>query len=196
MEPELQPDNEPEFLISQYLDGTLDAGQRRGVARQIEQDPAMARLLEEYRAVERLIKQAAGKVPEVDWEVFAAGIDRRRRAVETAGVSGLRVIRVFAPLAAAAAAVAITFLLLYRAPLDHRTVAPVGDIVSSVEIARPVHPTPAPDDTFIAYSYEPDETYETEVAPEHVRPVIAMAAVGANVNWPLRPGESDAPTTQ
>ena len=75
MEPEFQPGNESEFLISQYLDGTLDAERRRTLARRIEQDPAMARLLEEYRALEQLTRQAAGGVPEVDWEVFAARIE-------------------------------------------------------------------------------------------------------------------------
>ena len=196
MEPEFQPDNETEFLISQYLDGMLDAEQRGTLARRIEQDPAMARLFEEYRALEQLTRQAAGAVPEVDWEVFAAGIERRRRAVERARVSRLRVIRVFAPLAAAAAAVAITFSLLYRTPLDRGTVVPGVEVVSRVEIARPSYPTPAPGDSFIAYSEEPDGSYAPELAAERVRPVIAMAAVGANVNWPADLRESDVPTTQ
>jgi hypothetical protein len=191
----IPPDEELEFLISQYLDGTLDESQQEALVERIRQNPELARVLEEYRATDRMIRQAAGEVPEIDWAEFEAGVRRGRQASRVGSGGWRKTIRIFAPLAAAAA-VAIVFSLLYQARPDRGSVGAASRVVTVVEIARPAEPTPEPGDAFVSYSYEPDKSYEQEQSAERSRPIIALAAVGADVDWPADPHGSDEPITQ
>ncbi len=191
----IPPDDELEFLISQYLDGTLDEARQQALVERIQQDPDLERLLEEYRATDRIVRRAAGEVPEIDWAEFEAGVRRGRQASRVGSGSCRKTIRVFAPLAAAAA-VAIVFSLLYQVRPDRGSVGPASRVVTVVEIARPADPTPEPGEAFVSYSYEPDESYEREQSAKPSRAVIALAAVGADVDWPRQRHRSDDPVTQ
>jgi anti-sigma factor RsiW len=61
-----------EFLISQYADGTLEEADRGTVERALESDPGARALLEEHRALTRLVR--AAPLPEVRWEMLVETI--------------------------------------------------------------------------------------------------------------------------
>ncbi|MCP4593540.1 MAG: hypothetical protein GY842_22615, partial [bacterium] len=66
-----------EFLLSRYLDGDLDAAERRELESTLRTDPELAELLEGYRRVDRLVRSQHAPAPELDWERFAFEVRRR-----------------------------------------------------------------------------------------------------------------------
>ncbi|MEE9294161.1 MAG: hypothetical protein V3W34_04230 [Phycisphaerae bacterium] len=161
-----------EFLISQYLDGTLDETARRGLEKRLKRDVQLARTLEAYRAVDGLVREWGGDVPEPDWSRFDEEFQRRRAALDRpAGGNGL-IFRLFVPAAAAAALIALFVFL--QDPLGVTTGLP--EVM--VRIGRPM-PVPRDDeDAYVSYSRE------AGVIVDRIPMVIAQAAVGRHVRFP------------
>lgn len=180
-------EQEREYLVSRYLDGTLDHTRHRAFEEQLQTDPALATLLDQYRALDALVKHSAGDVPEIDWRQFEAGIRRRRRFIGAAARPSPRVLKLFVPLAAAAA-VAITFWLLHPPQHDGTTRIVRLDTHSTVRIARPAPATAQPEDVFVTYGYAPTASDESVPDPPSARTMVAMAAVGTHVHWPTIAG--------
>src|SRR3954470_15957884 len=61
-----------EFLISQYVDGTLRGGQLEALDSRLKLDPAARAVLAEYRALDAQLK--ALPRPDVRWDAFAEQI--------------------------------------------------------------------------------------------------------------------------
>jgi anti-sigma factor RsiW len=61
-----------EFLISQYADGTLEEADRGTVERALESDAGARAMLDEHRALTRLVR--AAPLPEVRWDRLAETI--------------------------------------------------------------------------------------------------------------------------
>ena len=59
-----------EFRISQYIDGTLDDTQCRALEIEIEQNPAAAELLSQYRRIDQVLKTSL-PLPDVDYNALA-----------------------------------------------------------------------------------------------------------------------------
>ncbi|MHC4064325.1 MAG: anti-sigma factor family protein [Planctomycetota bacterium] len=122
-----------EFLLSQDLDGDLDEAARRKLERQIEADPNLAARLEELRQADQLVKAWAGPVPELDWERFAEEAARRRAVYDT-WQRRSRILRLHAPLSAAAMiALAVT---VYFAAGRWRPAQVPADAFVSVSVQR------------------------------------------------------------
>ena len=72
-------DEQLQFAISQYVDGTLPPAEATALEKRLQEDPAARRLLEEYRRINDLIDVALPE-PEVDWDQLStrisAAIDR------------------------------------------------------------------------------------------------------------------------
>ncbi len=64
-------DEQLEFAISQYADGTLPASQRAALESKLAADPALAALLAEYRGVGAAM-EAAQPLPVIDWDRLAS----------------------------------------------------------------------------------------------------------------------------
>jgi negative regulator of sigma E activity len=62
-----------EFRISQYVDNTLSAGERTTLEAELEGDDEGRKLLEEYRGLEQLMRQAP-RMEAVDWDAFAGRV--------------------------------------------------------------------------------------------------------------------------
>ena len=90
-----------EFLLSRYLDGDLDQTARAQLERRLETDAELAASLEALKRTDQLIRAWAGPVPEVDGQRFVEEAARRRRA-DDARRRRRRILRVYAPLSAAA----------------------------------------------------------------------------------------------
>jgi len=188
------PSEQDEFLVSRYLDGALDEDERRAFEHRLNGDPRIAALVQQYRTVDALVRRAAAEVPQVDWGRFEAEFRRRRAASDAASRRSVRFIRVFAPLAAAAA-IAITFSLLYR-PATEPGGGGTGAIVSTVEVDRPTVAEPVIEESVVVYSYNPVLSFDAQADDEPARPVIALAAVGGDIHWPALPYDSSGQHTQ
>jgi negative regulator of sigma E activity len=64
-------DEQLEFAISQYADGTLPASRRQAIEAQIAADPALDALLEEYRQIGSAL-QSAPALPAINWDRLAS----------------------------------------------------------------------------------------------------------------------------
>ena len=64
-------DEQLEFAISQYADGTLPPSRRSAVEAQIAADPELAALLEEYRQIGTAL-QSTPKMPVINWDRLAS----------------------------------------------------------------------------------------------------------------------------
>jgi anti-sigma factor RsiW len=62
-----------EFAISQYLDGTLPPEERTALERLLSTDPEAQRLLEQYRSLDLLAKGAL-RLPSLNWNKLSASI--------------------------------------------------------------------------------------------------------------------------
>ncbi|MCH7813804.1 MAG: hypothetical protein IID40_07265 [Planctomycetes bacterium] len=127
------PSEQQEFLLSQYLDGQLDDDARRRVEGRLRTDADLADSLEQLRQIDRLVRESAGPAPELDWERFTAQAAMRREA-EADWRRRRRILRLYAPLAAAALVVlACTLYLTMGRSVSHE---PLGPSFASVSIAR------------------------------------------------------------
>jgi anti-sigma factor RsiW len=59
-----------EFAITEYLDGTLSSEDRAALEQRIAGEPALANLMEEYRALDGVVRSAM-PMPAVKWDVLA-----------------------------------------------------------------------------------------------------------------------------
>ncbi|HWE03461.1 MAG TPA: hypothetical protein VG326_13735 [Tepidisphaeraceae bacterium] len=76
-------DNQLEFSISQYLDGTLGDDQRSSLERRLNEDADAMAMLETYRRLDVLIKSDAG-LPDIAWDSFARTISAAVDAADAA----------------------------------------------------------------------------------------------------------------
>src|SRR5258706_13819467 len=76
-------DEQLEFSISQYLDGTLSPDEAAALEARLKDDAAARELLEEYRNLNALLKSPAG-LPAIAWDELAAHLSRSVREAEQA----------------------------------------------------------------------------------------------------------------
>ncbi len=79
-------DEQLQFAISQYVDGTLPPTEAAALEKRLKEDPAARKLLQEYRRINDLIDVAL-PAPEVDWDQLStkisAAIDREASSSPT-----------------------------------------------------------------------------------------------------------------
>lgn len=98
---EIERDN-LDYALSQYADGTLNELDRRVVDERLIVDAEARLLLSDFYQVDRLLRDSR-EVPEIDFDVFAAGISRAIDGEEAYAAAPLRMrTRWLAPLAATA----------------------------------------------------------------------------------------------
>lgn len=147
------------FLLSEYLDGSLDAEQSRDLEREMAADPELRREFESMRKLSTLIQRAGSTDSiELDWERFTWENRDRREAADAASRRRL-MFRVFVPLAAAAALLLVfttTFQQLQPVPDD------VVSVATLVTIDRAGPQVPASAGVEVSVSRElPDDVLVT-----------------------------------
>lgn len=167
-----------EFLLSRYLDGDLDQAARAELQRRLDTDPALAASFEALQGTDRLIRAWAGPVPEVDSQRFVEEAARRRRA-DDARRRRRRILRVYAPLSAAAMILlAVTLHLAIRsAQLEAggKTVAMV-----SIHRADAWRKTPGLGEALAQVRFDRSSPPPGNAVPSSgPRSVAAVAAAGA-----------------
>jgi anti-sigma factor RsiW len=92
-----------EFLISQYVDDTLDAPNRKFVEKQIVSDPAARRLLKDHREMQEMLDDWGSRIPLVDWNAFDRDLNAKLELEQTPELQISRWRIWLRPVAAAAA---------------------------------------------------------------------------------------------
>jgi len=59
-----------EFLISQYVDGSLDGAAKRTLEQQLAVDPAARNILKEYRDLQDVLDDYGNRIPLINWTDF------------------------------------------------------------------------------------------------------------------------------
>jgi len=59
-----------EFLISQYVDDSLDTADRKLVEQQITTDPVARTLYKDHRDTQDLLEEFGGRIPLINWQEF------------------------------------------------------------------------------------------------------------------------------
>jgi len=59
-----------DFLMSQYVDGTLDTASRKSVEQQIASDPEARLLFADHRETQDLLDDWGNRIPLIDWDNF------------------------------------------------------------------------------------------------------------------------------
>jgi hypothetical protein len=107
----MNPDNQHlDFLISQYVDGTLEGAGKKSVEQQLLTDPAARQLYTEHREVQDLLDDLGSRIPLVNWNEFDALLETRLDVESHEKRRQANFRRRLRPLAAAAALIiAATF---------------------------------------------------------------------------------------
>jgi hypothetical protein len=101
-----------DFLISQYVDGTLEVADKKSVEQKLLTDPEARRLYAEHHEVQDLLDDFGSRIPLVNWGEFDAKLETRLEA-EARGKQRVSLFRRRLRPVAAAAALAIAAGLGY-----------------------------------------------------------------------------------
>jgi len=125
-----------EFLISQYIDGTLVGGKREALEARLKLDPAARGVLTEYRALDARLKSMPK--PEVRWDAFAerisAAVAEAEEPAQSYRLSDYRWANRWVGVAAAVVLTAGTAFMVLR----HGSTPKSIEIVNAETTAAPV----------------------------------------------------------
>lgn len=74
----MNPDNQHlDFLISQYVDGTLEGTGKKSVEQKLLNDPEARKLYAEHREVQDVLDDFGSRIPLVNWSEFDSQLETR-----------------------------------------------------------------------------------------------------------------------
>jgi anti-sigma factor RsiW len=168
-------DEEIEFAISQYADGTLPEDQRGEIEARLVNDIEARRLLEQYRRIDAALRHTSPAIPDLNWNTLAehlsATIDREERdrlLIPLGDAPWHRRMRLV-PLAAAAALVlssALALLIYNQSTRTSQTVQPGGSgvqVSAVVEGPKPESST-GPSETIVHIGPAPAADIDVRLA--------------------------------
>ena len=130
-----------DFLISQYVDGTLEVAGKKSVEQKLLTDPEARRLYTEHRDVQDLLDDYGSRIPLVNWGEFDKKLEARLEAEAREKQRASMFRRWLRPVAAAAAlAIAATLGYTWHA-LSHEKsnlLVPTTNPTVSAGVAPPV----------------------------------------------------------
>src|SRR5580698_6096324 len=92
-----------DYLISQYVDGCLDAASKKSLESQMVNDPSARAIYKEHRDVQDLLDDWGNRIPLIHWDEFDKKLAAKLEH-ETVGGQKVSIFRRWArPLSAAAA---------------------------------------------------------------------------------------------
>jgi anti-sigma factor RsiW len=168
-----------EYLLSGYLDGTLSPEEQIHVEARLRVEPELRDRLEALRRVDALVRRWGEVRPEVDSEEFAARL-RTRLAAERLPHRPSKLLRLYAPLAAAAAVLLLGVFWLLT-PDQASRVTPIV----FVRVHEPLHrETAEPSVVRVSFAREAGRRESTGSRVGAPRMVVSVGGV--------RPAKPDA----
>src|SRR5690242_6361754 len=92
-----------DFLISQYVDGTLEGSGRKSMEQKLLTDPEARKLYADHREVQDLLDDWGNRIPLINWEDFDQKLAGRLERETVGGNTRWLFRRWMRPVAAAAA---------------------------------------------------------------------------------------------
>lgn len=179
--------DEVEFLISQYVDGTLDAAQSAALLKRLETDASARALLSEHRRTQEVLRRHASMPVALDWDRLADRISEH--IDESVAAERRRALRIpvgaWLSRAAAVAAVLVVAALArqaWRAPVepgsaDSATVARVLEVSIPPLADQPAPAGPRVIEVAIAPPPASIDAEEPWLAMEVLRPDVSRLLV-------------------
>jgi len=125
-----------EFLITQYLDGSLPERERSELERKLSEDPAAARLMEEHQKLSGLLCSAS-PLPPIDWDALELRISAAV-AMEVEPVQRHKLPRAWVGAAVAlAACLLLVFGISSLMRRDEAPIYPVGVEAAAAIVVGP-----------------------------------------------------------
>jgi anti-sigma factor RsiW len=171
-------EDELEFALSEYHDGTLPAARRAEIEEILRTDPAARRMLEQFARVDAMVRDGAGKLPEIRWNRLAEYLCG---AIEEPEEKTSYPIWLYRAVGLAAAAAILVALGLFADFGTNRTANPANPANEVAEVTAPEAPAAAaaevvdvsidqpPADSGVAASYAVSDSVLVH------RPVISLA---------------------
>ncbi|MEI8195270.1 MAG: hypothetical protein WCI73_05115 [Phycisphaerae bacterium] len=91
-----------EFLVSQYVDNTLDQSNRKVIEQRLARDTTAQAILKEHREVQEVLEDWGSRIPLIDWNAFDRKLADQLGREEIAAVRASKWQQWMRPLAAAA----------------------------------------------------------------------------------------------
>jgi anti-sigma factor RsiW len=187
-----------EFLICQYLDGTLPVGERQKLEMRLSQDQPARELLESHRRLDEVLKSQ--KIPEIQWDALESRITMALDARELPATS----YRLFRIGPAKVLAVAAGLMLAFGAfilmqgkgtgpmlsPPIARNPTPAQSVLAEVngpEVEPASDDNPQGDVALEAPSHAVQDEFFSKAVAEHTPYVFIASAAPVDVSAPANP---------
>jgi hypothetical protein len=118
-----------DFLISQYVDGCLDASSKKSIEQKLLNDPEARKLYTDHRETQDLLDDWGNRIPMINWDDFDQKLAARLEK-ETVGSDRGRIFRRWARPAAVAASLFIAAGIGYSVHLLSDKPVPQPNIIA------------------------------------------------------------------
>ena len=133
-----------DFLISQYVDGSLEGAGKKSVEQKLVADPEARELYAEHRAVQDVLDDYGSRIPLINWEEFDKRLEVRLEAEVRQEQRGSIFRRRMRPVAAAAALLIAAALGYAWHAWSSHTGQPAPDIAAVPQMVAPPGPGAVP----------------------------------------------------
>jgi len=129
-----------DFLISQYVDGTLEGAGKKSVEQKMLTDPEARKLYAEHREVQDILDDYGNRIPLVNWDEFDKTLDERLEVEAREKMRGSIFRRRLKPVAAAAALlIAVGLGYGWKAMSNHTVQQMPGSVAATQMVVPPSH---------------------------------------------------------
>jgi anti-sigma factor RsiW len=167
----MRDDEQLEFLLSQYLDGTLSVPERKALEIRLKQDPVLRQSLEEYSKLDELLRTSM-PLPRMQWDDLGDRISSAVWSIPAPRSAAYRLIPALAAITALAACALLAIGLRLRSPRGvSAPVAPVVQIASAQVIGPAAESPVGTAYANVALAPPPnygDMRYDIVAQPSHV----------------------------
>jgi len=171
----MKPENQHlDFLISQYVDGTLEGAGKKSVEQKLLHDPEARKLYADHRETQDILDDYGSRIPMVNWSEFDKKLEARLEieAAEKQRINRFR--RRMKPIAVAAALL-VAVSLGYAAHALSRTTTMSPQVTNSSS-------TPDAPRAVVSYPEGQTSTKASQIAFRIDEPVLGQAAGEGHVD--------------
>jgi anti-sigma factor RsiW len=176
--------NDFEFLLTQYLDGTLSADQRQSVEQRLNADPQAKTLLEQYRKLDQALAMDSTTLEAIRWDRLSAHISDKVDERNSTPIFSFSWLSSAAAVAAMLLVVVGIWKVYLQQPAAHLG-SPHPEVAMDVNVPEAAQTTDVVSDISIAAPQDPAvlAKYQTLSAD---KPVITLVGLSNNSMSPAR----------
>lgn len=169
-----------EFLLSQWLDGDLDASEREALAARLEREPALRASLDEMRRVDAVLASQRTRQPVVDYAALRADIMAQVHEAAAPAIIRFPLWKWAGGAVAAAAAIALVLVLNRPAPQKPDTPVFVEESQPVQQLVDNGQPAPQPKHVSPTDNTPAPPALAMHRSPQTPAPVVRFNRRGTN----------------